>query len=175
MSGPVLITPRLELWRPQPGDLAGLHDCMASPEARRFIGGPPASLADSFGRLLRGAGSWSLYGYGMFHLRLTGEPRIVGVAGLFHSWRGMGADFDDAAEAGWAVHPDCWGQGLAGEAMAAAQHWFDQNHGPRRTVCMIVAGHTASERIAARLGYRAFGRQTEDDGAELVLYGREAG
>ena len=170
---PLLETARLTLSPPAPGDLAGVHACLGSDAAREFIGGPPASMADSFGRLLRGAGSWALHGYGMFHLRPKGADAIFGVCGVFHSWRGFGEGLDDVAEAGWAIHPDHWGQGLAGEAMAAALDWFDRTHGPRRVACMIVEGHSVSERIAARLGFKRYGRHVEDDGTVLVLYQRK--
>lgn len=175
MSGPVLQTARMVLSPPALGDLPGFHACYASPEAARFLGGQPSSIADSFGRLLRGAGSWSLYGYGMFHLRLRGQDEIVGACGVFHSWRGYGQVMDDVAEAGWAIRPDRWGKGLAGEAMTEILAWFDAERGPARTVCMIEQGHEASERLAVRLGYRAFSQYTAPDDALLLLYERESG
>lgn len=169
--GPVLRTARLVLTPPAAADLAGVHECLGSEEAMRFIGGQPATMADSFSRLLRGGGSWALYGYGMFHLRRVGEEDIAGVCGVFHSWRGFGQGLDDAAEAGWAIRPGLWGQGLASEAMTAILDWFDAAHG-HETRCMIAQGHEVSERIAARLGYEPYGSQSEDDGTVLTLYRR---
>ena len=64
-----------------------------------------------------------------------------------------------------------WGQGYAGEAMAAALAWFARERGGGRTVCMITRGNAASERLAERLGYRRF-REAEFKGDEVGLYER---
>lgn len=174
MSAPLLTTTRLELWQPQVGDLADLFDLTLAEETRRFLGGFVPSEMDSFARLLRNAGSWSLYGYGTFMVRLKGERRIVATCGVFRSHRGFGADqgLDDVPEAGWIVHRDHWGQGIAREAMEAALIWFDAAHGRQRIACMIEDGHTVSIRLAATMGFVRYGRQQADDAAALVLYER---
>ena len=70
-------------------------------------------------------------------LRERGSGELVGNAGVFHSYRGLGEDFDDSPEAGWILRADRVGQGLAHEAMTAALAWFEREHGRRRIVCMI--------------------------------------
>ncbi|MBN8500905.1 MAG: GNAT family N-acetyltransferase, partial [Sphingomonadales bacterium] len=134
---PLLETARLELWQPQPGDLPDLFELPRAEETRRFLGTFVPSEMDAFNRLLRNAGSWALYGYGTFALRLKGTSRIVGTCGVFRSFRGFGAaqGMDDVPEAGWIVHQDHWGQGIAREAMAAVLGWFDQTHGRQRIAC----------------------------------------
>ena len=82
--------------------------------------------------------------------------------------------FDDVPEAGWIVHHDHWRQGIAGEAMRAILAWFDRVHGAQRIGCMIEAGNTASEKLAATLGFAEYDREAEEDGRTLVLYQREA-
>ena len=77
----------------------------------------------------------------------------------------------EAIEAGWVTARHRWGEGLAGEAVRAAHAWFDATHGRQRTTCMIVPGNTASERIAAGLGYRAF-LTARHKGDEVRLYER---
>lgn len=173
-SAPLLTTERLELWRPRAGDLADLHAMMDDEETVRFVGGKVPSEADNFARLLRNAGSWSLWGYGTFMVRLKGESRIAAAAGVFRTFRGFGPElgFDNAAEAGWIIHKDHWGQGLASEAMAAALTWFDQTHGPQPVVCMIEVGHTASMRVAEKLGFAANGTHALEDGTVLELFER---
>ena len=171
-SGPVLTTQRLELWRPVADDFAGLNAINTDPRTRPFLGNWSPGPADSFARLLRNAGSWSLYGYGAFMLRRRGEQEIVGTCGVFRSWRGFGAGLDDVPEAGWIVHPDHWGQGLASEAMIAALAWFDRTHGKQRIACMIEAGHTVSERIALALGFVEYARCQNEGEKPLVLYER---
>lgn len=173
MTGPLLTTERLDLWQPRKEDLPDLFALTAPPEMRRFFGPEPPNEMDSAHRLLRGAGSWLLHGYGPFQLRRPGEDRIIGSCGVFHSWRGFGKGMDDVAEAGWSVSHEFWGQGLAGEAMTAVLAWFDATHGPRRLACMISRGNTASERLAAALGFVTYDSHRPDgEDDELVLYER---
>jgi RimJ/RimL family protein N-acetyltransferase len=174
VSGPVLETERLELWQPQASDLADLYQLTLAEETRRFLGGFAPSEADSFARLYRNAGSWALWGYGTFMVRWKGEDRVIGNCGIFRSHRGFGTEqgLDDVPEAGWIVHKDCWGQGVAREAMRAALAWFDAAHGAQRVACMIEEGHAASDKLALALGFEPYGRHEAEDGAVLVLYER---
>jgi RimJ/RimL family protein N-acetyltransferase len=176
VSAPLLRSERFELWVPRKEDLAGLYALTEDPEVRRFLGTMTPSEMDSAHRLLRGAGSWLLYGYGPFYVRVPGDDRIVANCGLFHSWRGFGKGMDDVAEAGWIVHRDYWGQRIAGEVMDTVMRWFDATHGPRRTTCMIDKDHAASQKVAAALGFVAYDtHEAEDDGAEVILYERARG
>ena len=175
MSVPVVVTERLELWRPQVGDREGLRVLIAPDAVRRFLGGMDPDVHDVFMRLLRNAGSWALYGYGTFMVRERGQAGIVGNCGVFHSWRGFGRGLDDVAEAGWIVAQSAWGKGYAQEAMEAALTWFEREHGATPTLCMIVQGHRASEAVAVKLGYIACDRHDEKDERPLIVYRREAG
>ena len=175
MSGPVLVTERLELWRPQASDREGLRKLIAPGAVRRFLGGMEPDDHDVFMRLLRNAGSWALYGYGTFIVRERGQSEIVGNCGVFHSWRGFGRGLDDIAEAGWIVAQSAWGKDYALEAMEAALAWFEREHGGKPTLCMIEEGHGASEAVAARLGYVACDRYEEKDERPLIVYRRAAG
>ena len=174
ITAPLLVTDRLELWQPQVGDLADLFQLTFAEETRRFLGGFAPSEADSFARLLRNAGSWSLYGYGTFIVRLKGEARIVATCGVFRSHRGFGADqgLDNVPEAGWIVHHDHWGQGIAREAMEAALAWFDAAHGKQRIACMIEQGHGVSEALARKLRFAEYGLHQPEAGSPLILYQR---
>ncbi len=173
-TGPVITTARLELWRPQAGDLADMYQLTLAEETRRFLGGFEPNEADIFNRLSRNAGSWALYGYGTFAVRFKGEQRIAANCGVFRSFRGFGDDLglDDVPEAGWIVHRDCWGQGIAREAMEAALGWFDRAHGQQRIACMIEQGHAASDGLARSLGFVRYAEHEAEDGATLVLYER---
>jgi RimJ/RimL family protein N-acetyltransferase len=172
VSAPVLTTERLELWRPQIPDRAGLLALIAPEAVRKFLGPAEASETDVFARQLRNAGSWALYGYGVFTLRERGRDEVVGTCGVFRSFRGFGQGLDDVPEAGWIIAEPSWGKGYAVEAMTAALAWFDREHGTRRVACMIEEGHGASMAIAARLGFREYARHQPDDARALVLYER---
>ena len=134
---PILRTERLELRVPERADLPGLVELIAADETRRFLGRARPDEAGQFERLLRNVGGWSLYGYGNFSVRLCGHERLIGSCGVFHSWRGFGQGMDDVPEAGWIIHRDHWGQGLAREAMRAILAWFDKAHGPRRIAAIV--------------------------------------
>lgn len=173
-AGPLLTTDRFELWQPQPDDLADLFDLTFAEETRRFLGSFVPSEMDAFARLARNAGSWALWGYGTFMVRRKGETQIVANCGVFRSHRGFGAEhgLDNVPEAGWIVHKDHWGQGVAREVMEAALAWFDQIHGRQRVACMIEDGHAASDKLARVLGFAPYGRQESAGAPPLILYQR---
>lgn len=167
-----LVTERLILTRPAADDHQALFALTEPAVTRAHLSSQPPSLADSFQRMLRNAGSWALFGYGLFNVAARDEPdALIGTCGLFRAARGLGADFD-APEAGWIVAHDRWGQGVAREAMAAALAWFDAEHGPRRTVAMIAPGNAASFRLAERLGFARYAERELPGGDQVVLLER---
>ena len=171
-TAPLLVTERLELWLPTREDLAATIAIVADPDTGRFLG-TASSTADHFARLCRNAGSWLLYGYGSFMLRPRGSAEVIGTCGIFHSWRGLGEDFDDTPEAGWILRRDATGRGLAREAMEAALTWFAAEHGPQRIVCMIAPGNTPSLQLAERLGFTPLRDALLPDGEEMRLLERK--
>lgn len=168
-QGPVLTTDRFELWKPAAGDLRDLVHLLEGEDMTRFLGPARPTALSQFERLLRNAGSWALYGYGIFYIRRPGESGIIGSCGVFHSWRGFGKGMDDTPEAGWIVRRDWWGKGVAGEAMRTVLPWFDETHGQRRIACMIEEGNTSSERLAAALGFVPCGSHVPEDGERTVI------
>jgi RimJ/RimL family protein N-acetyltransferase len=171
-EGPFLTTERLELWRPRASDRPLLEAMMAPDAVRRFLGNMVPDSVDMHARLLRNAGSWSLYGYGTFMVRERGGEAIIGNCGVFHSWRGLGEDFDDKPEAGWILAESHFGKGIAREAMTAALSWFDHEHGPREVVCMIEPANGPSIALAERLGFKPTREAQLPDGAEIQLFSR---
>lgn len=172
MTEPVLETARLRLRVPTLDDFDAIHTLTLSDQVRTFLGRTPPSVEDSFARFLRGLGCWHLFGWGQFVADRKADGRFVASLGLFRAMRGLGDDFDPYPEAGWVIHEEHWGQGYATEAMAAILAWHDEAHGPQRTVCMISPGNTASERVAAKLGYVPIGMATYKDDA-VMRYARE--
>jgi len=170
-GAPRLVTKRLEMTLPVAEDLAGIGAIVTHPETRRFLG-PLSDPADQFQRFTRNAGSWLLYGYGVFMVRLRESGELVGNCGIFHSWRGLGADFDDQPEAGWIIRHDQVGKGIGLEAMEATLAWFDREHGPRRVVCMISLGNAPSVRLAEKLGFTPLREGTLPTGETVDLFER---
>ena len=77
-------------------DYIRLRDLVADPQVQRYLGPPPENpTADMFARALRAAGSWHLYGYGMFLIWEKAGGAFVGQAGVFHTLRGFGKGLDD--------------------------------------------------------------------------------
>ena len=169
----MLTTERLRLCPPAAGDRETLFAIVSNAQTRRFLG-PSESAADFFGRFQRGAGSWLLHGYGMFMVRLRETDALIGNCGVFHSYRGLGEDFDDEPEAGWIIGADHAGQGLASEAMAAVFDWFDKNYGPRRVVCMISEGNAPSVAVAEKFGFMALREASLPAGDLVRLFERPA-
>ncbi len=99
-DAPLLVTERLELWLPQRDDVAPMLAIVDDPETGRYLGRTAAAV-DHFARFSRNAGSWLLYGYGSFMIRERASGELIGNAGVFHSWRGLGRGLDDCPEAGW--------------------------------------------------------------------------
>jgi len=170
-EAPVIVTERLELRLPTAADLLPMRAIVTHEQTRRFLG-RFSEPADHFQRFTRNAGSWLLYGYGAFMVRLRGSEELIGNCGIFHSWRGLGEDFDDAPEAGWILAHDRVGKGLGREAMAAALEWFEREHGPRRIVCMISPGNDASVGLAERLGFAPMREAALPDGEAVNLFER---
>jgi len=170
-DAPHLITERLELRLPLAADLAAMAAIVAHAETGRYLG-RAFNPADHFMRFTRNAGSWLLYGYGRFIVRLRSSEEVIGNCGVFHSWRGLGEDFDDAPEAGWILRHDQVGRGIGREAMTAALGWFDQALGPRRVVCMISAGNEPSIGLAGKLGFAPMRDTVLPDGDAVRLFER---
>jgi RimJ/RimL family protein N-acetyltransferase len=168
---PTLLTERLELRVPTAADLAPMAAIVTHEETGRHLG-PRSGPADHFLRFTRNAGSWLLYGYGSFIVRRSGSEEVIGNCGVFHSWRGLGADFDDTPEAGWILRHDQVGRGLGREAMTAALGWFDAAHGPRRIVCMTTPDNAASIGLAGRLGFTPLREAVLPDGEAVRLFER---
>jgi len=171
LADPVLLTERLELRRPTADDLEPMFAIASSPETARHLGAH-RGFADHFERFCRNAGSWLLFGYGAFILRRRGEDAPIGNCGIFRTFRGVGEDFDGQPEAGWILRSDCTGQGLAGEAMAAAFEWFDRAHGAQRVVCMIAQENTPSLALAAKLGFVPMREAILPEGEAVTLLER---
>jgi RimJ/RimL family protein N-acetyltransferase len=158
----LLSTERLELWRPAPHDHAALVAQMADEDVRRALGSPATGPAEEFNRLCRHAGSWALYGYGSFMCRMRGQDAVIGICGVFHSWRGFGERLDDTPEIGYSFARQFWGQGLATEAGRTALAWFDTVHGSRRISCMINETNLGSLAVAAKLGFVRYGTHVDE-------------
>lgn len=168
---PFLVTERLTLHQPEIADVWPMLEIVTHPETGRFLGSAN-SPAEHFTRFQRNAGSWFLHGYGSFIVRLRGSDKVIGNCGVFHSFRGLGEDFDDQPEAGWILRHDQAGRGIAAEAVGAGLDWFERTHGPRRIVAMIATENEPSQRLAGKLGFTPMREASLPDGEIVRLFER---
>jgi len=159
-AGPVIDTPRLTLRRHRLDDYEACCFLTSDPEAVRMIFQSPLSREDTWHRLLRFAGHWALLGYGLFVVEEKATGRVVGEVGLADFHRELGDDFDVYPEMAWMMASDVHGRGYATEAAQGVLRWAESQNAPERTVCIIDPHNGASLRVAEKLGYHPFGRDT---------------
>ncbi|MBV9413513.1 MAG: GNAT family N-acetyltransferase [Solirubrobacterales bacterium] len=110
---------------------------------------------------------WERHGFGMWLLRDRETGEMLGRGGLQYTYT---AGLDDV-EAGWAIVPDHWGQGLATElALACVEVGFEQV-GLREIVAFTLPSNLASRRVMEKAGFR-YERDIVHAGLPHVLYRR---
>jgi RimJ/RimL family protein N-acetyltransferase len=171
-GAPELTTERLVLRRPALTDFADSVALWTDPDVVRFIGGRPFTSEETWARLLRYVGHWSVMDYGFWVIRERAGGRFVGEIGFANFRRELEPSFGEAPEVGWALRPWAHGRGMASEALRAVLEWGEARFGSdARTVCMIDPMNTPSVRLAERHGYRPFARGRHR-GSETVLFER---
>jgi RimJ/RimL family protein N-acetyltransferase len=129
----------------------------------RFLAGRPSTREETYLRLLRYVGHWSIFGYGMFAVVDRQNGKLIGETGLAHFGRELGPAFDNYPEAGWIFSASAQGKGLAFEAAVAAHGWLSTKTGKHESVCIIDPQNTGSLRLASKLGYSPFGSAPYSD------------
>jgi RimJ/RimL family protein N-acetyltransferase len=152
-SHPIVIeTDRLVLRPHRLSDAENVARLWADPQVVRFIG-HPSTRQESWGRLLRYAGHWSLFGYGYFAVEERATGAFLGDVGVAQ-FRRDGFDAPDgSAEAGWVLSSGCHGRGFGREAVAGLHRWIDATLSVARTHCIIDPQNEASIRLAHSIGY----------------------
>lgn len=114
--------------------------------------------------------AWSLRA-----MTIRGSGRMIGNIG-FHT--APGADYlkpycPEAVEFGFGVFPQYRRQGYAREASLAMMKWANETHGVTAFVLTIRPDNTASQALAAQLGFVKIGSHIDDvDGLEEILLRR---
>lgn len=144
----------------------------ADPAVTRYIGGKPSTTQETWFRILRYAGLWSILGYGYWVIEEKSSGRFIGEVGFADFKRDIKPSLDGSPEIGWALIPSAHGQGYATEAVRAALKWSDAHVPAARTVCMISLENAPSIHVAEKAGYREFAR-TENFNDSTPLFERE--
>jgi RimJ/RimL family protein N-acetyltransferase len=168
-AGLELATARLLLRPPRREDFDDWASFAADAEATRFLGGPqPRAVAwRAFGLM---AGSWALYGFGMFSVLERATGRWIGRVG---PWR---PDGWPGNEIGWGLLPEVAGRGYATEAASATIDWALAALGWDDFIHCIAADNHRSVALAERLGSRwqRRARMPAPIGTEIEVYGQSA-
>ncbi len=168
-AAPELQTDRLIL---RPHRIADYEDCCrltSDPEAVRTIYRQPMSREDTWNRLLRFAGHWSLLGYGLLLVEERASRRVIGEVGIADFHRGLGEDFDPWPEFAWMIASDVHGRGFATEAAMAILAWMEANFAPELLVCIIDPNNAPSLRVAEKLEFHPFGEVEYKDKPVLKM------
>lgn len=172
MPVPILETDRLRLRGHALGDFEALVSMWGDPAVVRHISGKPSTREETWSRLLRYAGHWSLLGYGFWAIEEKATGRFVGEGGFADFKRDLTPAIDPP-EQGWALNADSHGKGYATEAVQAMIAWAEPHFGRRDFTCMISPLNIASIRVAEKAGYREIVR-TAYKGEPTILFRRSA-
>lgn len=171
---PRIETERLLLRGHRLGDFDDCARMWSEPDVTRFIGGAPSSLQETWFRLLRYAGHWTLLGYGYWVIEERRSGRFAGEIGFGESKRDIKPSLAGMPESGWALASWAQGQGFASEALSAALIWGDGDFEQQSTCCIISPDNLPSLRVAAKNGYVVFAR-TAYKGASTIVFRRPRG
>ena len=142
---PQLETPRLRLRPPVRDDFDAWALMAADPITMATLGGTqPRAVA--WRAFVQMAGSWALYGFGMFSVIERSSGRWIGRVG---PWR---PDGWPGNEVGWGLVSDVHGQGYATEAAITAIDWVVGALGWTEFIHCIDPSNHKSVALARRLG-----------------------
>jgi len=168
-SAPVLETERTILRPHRLEDFDAYCAMGTEPAVFRFIGGRARTREESWQRLLRHGGMWSLIGYGFWAIEEKASGRFIGEAGFHDLKRDMVPSIEGVPEAGWGFVADVHGKGIATEVVNRFLEWGDEVFGSARTVCIIDPENTASLNVAQKCGYREVLRTLYNEHDTILL------
>jgi ribosomal-protein-alanine N-acetyltransferase len=156
---PVLTTPHLTLQSVGPADLDALWRLLTDPQVRRYLcddrilsrAEVQAMLTESMAQAAAGMGFWMLRDHG---------GKLSGCIGLHPVSREIVSHapyLDGEVEPTIALAPDCWGRGLATEALAAVVAYAFESLGLERLVAVADEPNHASQRLMGRVGFTPTG------------------
>jgi ribosomal-protein-alanine N-acetyltransferase len=108
---------------------------------------------------------WQRYGFGLWLLRDRATGVMVGRGGLQHTVVGV----DGEVEAGWAIVPERWGEGLGTELARACTAVAFGELELEEVIAMALPTNVASRRVMEKSGF-AYERDVTHKGIAHVLY-----
>jgi ribosomal-protein-alanine N-acetyltransferase len=159
---PVLLTERLRLRAPQPGDIEPHADFCASPRSKG-VGGP-FSRAQAFMRLSAVGGHWLLRGYGRWVIADRNTDAPLGLVGPYFP------DGWPEPEIAWSLFAGAEGKGIAFEAATAARRWVYDTLGWTTAVSCVSPDNDRSNALARRMGCVQEDVYHHPDGFDLLVW-----
>ncbi|WP_074267162.1 GNAT family N-acetyltransferase [Paraburkholderia phenazinium] len=129
-------------------------------EVTRFIGGQPSTREETWSRLLRYVGHWTMLGFGYWAVRDKVSGTFIGEIGFANFERQTEPSLGGMPEVGWALTPAAQGRGYATEGVRAALKWADAKWPAADTACIIAPENAPSLRVAQKCGYVEWTRGT---------------
>ena len=154
---PELVGERLTLRAFCEADLEPSFEMWADPATVRHVHDKPLTRSETWLKIIRFGGLWAIKGYGYWAIEENTSRRFVGQAGFADLKRDLQPPMPDSPEAGWAIHPEFGGKGMATEAMHLALGWLDEHTEHSRCHCVIRNANQASVRVAEKLGFQEAG------------------
>jgi len=168
-GAPVIETGRLILRGHRLDDFAASAAMWAEPAVTRYIGGRPFTAEETWSRLLRYPGHWSLLGYGYWAVEEKSTSSLIGELGFADYRREIDPPID-SPEMGWVFATCAHGKGYGAEGVRAALLWADQHFGPeQQTVCLIHPDNAASFKLAEKNGYLPYRHTTYKQQPAVLL------
>jgi [ribosomal protein S5]-alanine N-acetyltransferase len=146
---PDLMTERLRLRAPVPGDAAALLAVLGDPEVTRYHNVPTVTtLAEAQALLERLAQRYAAHDTIRWAIELAEHSGMIGTVGLLRF------DFEHRhAEVGYEIGRHWWGRGLTPEAAAAVIQYGFSVLGLHRIEAGVLPGNDASVRVLQKLGF----------------------
>jgi RimJ/RimL family protein N-acetyltransferase len=173
MPIPVLETERLTLRGHRLDDFLPCAAMWADPAVSRQLGRKPFTEEESWTRLLRYVGHWSLLGFGYWVVEEKASGKFAGEVGFADYKREMESPVKELPEIGWVLPVWAHGKGYATEAARAALLWGDEHFSPPRTTCIVSPDNLPSIRVAEKCGYRNL-QFSSYKGHPIVVFVRDA-
>jgi RimJ/RimL family protein N-acetyltransferase len=174
MPIPVLETERLTLRGHRLDDFPACAAMWADPAVSRQLGRQPFTEEESWTRLLRYVGHWSLLGFGYWVVEEKASGKFAGEVGFADYKREMQSPVKELPEIGWVLPTWAHGRGYATEAARAVLRWGDEHFSPPRTTCIISPDNLPSIRVAEKCGYRDL-QLSSYKGQPTIVFVREPG
>ncbi|QFU92395.1 GNAT family N-acetyltransferase [Amycolatopsis sp. YIM 10] len=144
-----LVTGRLSLRRPVPGDIDAIHAIHRDPLACAHNPSDQLTARDEAEQLFhRWDAHWSSHGFGYWTVRTAGAPGPAGFCGL------KVMEFRDRMVLNlfYRFAPAHWGAGLGTEAATAVVEWAAAHRPDHSVIARVRPANTASAKVAARAG-----------------------